>query len=88
MWTPSCTVRNRHVVVARAHKHVLMAYACTWHAHAHARAHVLHRRVAGKWDKLYTSSLIQDIMGWLLDEDAVPTEWDVLERIRAQHRDA
>ena len=32
-------------------------------------------------------SFINEIANWLLDEDAVPTEWDVLLKIRDQHRD-
>ena len=40
----------------------------------------------GQWDKqLYGSAHMEDIKAWLLDEDAVPTEWDELIRIRAQH---
>ena len=33
----------------------------------------------------YTSSYIADIKAWLLDEDAVATEWDVLIRLRRMH---
>ena len=42
----------------------------------------------GDWDtRRYSSAFINEIANWLLDEDAVPTEWDVLLKIRDQHRD-
>ena len=41
----------------------------------------------GTWDKrFYSSTYIQEVIAWLLDEDAVPTEWDVLLNIREQMR--
>ena len=40
----------------------------------------------GKWDTdIYTAAYIADIKEWLLDEDAVATEWDVLIRLRRMH---
>ena len=40
----------------------------------------------GKWDcDVYTNKYIEDIKTWLLDTDAVPTEWEPLVRIRQQH---
>ena len=34
---------------------------------------------------LYPPRHFEDVKEWLLDADAVPTDWDVLERIRQQH---
>jgi len=43
----------------------------------------------GTFDRdLYPPALFEDVKAWLLDEEAVPTEWDVLERIREQHNAA
>lgn len=40
----------------------------------------------GEFDsEMYPPSHFEDVKEWLLDEDAVPTEWDVLIRLRAQH---
>ena len=40
----------------------------------------------GKWDTaVYNTTFINDIKEWLLDEDACPTEWDVLLTLREQH---
>ena len=40
----------------------------------------------GEFDReLYPPSHFEDVKVWLLDEDAVPTEWEVLHRLRAQH---
>ena len=34
---------------------------------------------------VYPPSHFEDVREWLLDEDAVSTEWDVLLRLRQQH---
>jgi hypothetical protein len=40
----------------------------------------------GNFDSdLYPPRHFEDVKEWLLDADAVPTEWDVLQRIRQQH---
>ena len=40
----------------------------------------------GKWDSdIYNTTYINDINDWLLDEDNVATEWDVLKTLREQH---
>ena len=43
----------------------------------------------GKWNSInYNSTYINNIKEWLLDEDAVPTEWQPLLTLRAQHNTA
>ena len=40
----------------------------------------------GKFDsERFPPAHFEDVKQWLLDEDAVPTEWDVLSRLRQQH---
>lgn len=41
----------------------------------------------GEFDKdIHNVSMMEDVKAWLLNEDAVRTEWDVLQRIRQQHQ--
>ncbi|MBL6760964.1 MAG: hypothetical protein ISQ15_09890 [Ilumatobacteraceae bacterium] len=40
----------------------------------------------GKWNaEVYNSTYIQESKSWLLDADAVATEWEVLTTLRTQH---
>ena len=40
----------------------------------------------GKFDsERFRPAHFEDVKEWLLDEEAVPTEWDVLTRLRQQH---